>query len=381
MANQSGISPVSAVPKSSYTPKSFDQGKYQVQDYQYPYDLMGNSSSYGSNYVVFYINVNNESKMKENAANFIAESDLTAAEKANLAGKNISVGAAFGSAAGANVVTAGIGGFAAGKGALDTLVKTGSAMAVGALPAGMATGGLLTNVSAKNSDGTPQFSRSKKRLKTAIALYVPNQLSIRYGAGWGEEETFSFQAFLKGGEAISRAMKEGKMDAITDKDKGLTGLAGSFGLKALEKTNAGAAAALSNITGLAPNPMKEQIFKGVDFRTFTMEYQFAPRSSDEARNVLSIVNAFKYHMHPEYKDSNNFLFLYPSEFDIVYYHGGRENLNIHRHTSCVLTEFNVNYTPNGNFSTFADGIPTQINVQMTFKELTILTKELIAEGL
>jgi hypothetical protein len=56
-------------------------------------------------------------------------------------------------------------------------------------------------------------------------------------------------------------------------------------------------------------------------------------------------------------------------------------LNLHRHTSCVLTELNVNYTPNGTFSTFKDGRPTQINVSMTFRELTILTKELISEGL
>lgn len=375
MATQSGIQPAAAVPKSTYTPKNFDFGKYRVQDYQYPNDLMGNSESYGSNYVVFYINVNNESKMAENTANLVAESDLTDAEKANLAGKNISSEVAFGAAAGANVVAGGIGGFAAGKDALDKLAKTTTGMAIGAVPAGLATAGLAANTTG------PQFSRSKKRLKTAIALHVPNQLSIRYGSGWGEEETFGFQAFLKGGEAISRAMKEGKMDAITDPKQGLSGLAGSFGLQALQKTNAGAAAALSNITGLAPNPMKEQIFKGVDFRTFTMEYQFAPRSIEEAMNVLDIINAFKYHMHPEYKDDNNFLFLYPSEFDVVYYHNGRENLNIHRHTSCVLTEFNVNYTPNGNFSTFRDGIPTQMNVQMTFKELTILTKELIAQGL
>jgi hypothetical protein len=86
-------------------------------------------------------------------------------------------------------------------------------------------------------------------------------------------------------------------------------------------------------------------------------------------------------MHPEYKDANNFLFLYPSEFDIEYFHAGKENLNIHRHTSCVLTEMNVNYTPNGNFSTFIEGRPSQINVSLTFKELTVLTKELIAQGL
>ena len=374
MANETGIQPASAVPRSAYQPKSFEQRKYQVDDYQYPSDLMGNGATYGSNYVVFYINVNNESKMTKNKAALVAESDLTDAEKANLAGKGISAEIAGAAAAGAGVVMGALGGVAAGKGVLDTLTKAGGGAIIGGLPAGLATAGLAANTG-------PQFSRSKKRLKAAIALHVPNQLSIRYGAGWGEEETFGFQAFLKGGEAISRAIEAGNMDAITDKEKGLAGLAGSFGLKTLEKTNAGAAAALSNITGLAPNPMKEQIFKGVDFRTFTMEYQFAPRSLAEAKNVLSIINAFKYHMHPEYKDDNNFLFLYPSEFDIIYYHGGTENMNIHRHTSCVLTEFNVNYTPNGNFTTFQGGIPTQMNVQMTFKELTILTKELIAEGL
>ena len=86
-------------------------------------------------------------------------------------------------------------------------------------------------------------------------------------------------------------------------------------------------------------------------------------------------------MHPEMKDDRNFLYLYPSEFDITYYQGGRENLNLHRHTSCVLTDMSVNYTPNGNFSTFNDGMPTQINVAMTFKELSLLTKEKIRDGL
>jgi len=92
---------------------------------------------------------------------------------------------------------------------------------------------------------------------------------------------------------------------------------------------------------------------------------------------LNIIRSFKYHMHPEFKDTTGFLYIYPSEFDIVYYKGTQENLNIHRHTSCVLTEMNVNYTPNGIFSTFANGMPTQINITLTFKELMLLSKELI----
>jgi hypothetical protein len=85
-------------------------------------------------------------------------------------------------------------------------------------------------------------------------------------------------------------------------------------------------------------------------------------------------------MHPEYKDTNAFLYVYPSEFDIFYYHGSQENLNVHRHTSCVLTEMNVNYTPQGRFNAFDDGTPAQINMVLTFKELAPLTKERIQDG-
>jgi hypothetical protein len=86
-------------------------------------------------------------------------------------------------------------------------------------------------------------------------------------------------------------------------------------------------------------------------------------------------------MHPEFKDTNKFLYVYPSEFDISYYSNGVENRNIHRHTSCVLTEMAINYTPNAAFNTFADGSPTQINVQMTFRELSLMDKDKIKAGM
>lgn len=374
---------LSAVPESRYDTKRFvNEQKYEIGNYQYPSDLMGLTSvgkttetqpMYGGNYVVFYINVNNDSKMVENpdSSNQFVDVDASERVKKQLAGREYSqekvVTATAVAAAGVGAAVTGSGG-TAGGGIFGAVVGTVGAIAVAA--------------NTKNST----FSRPQKRLKSVIALHVPNQLAIRYSAGWGEEETFGMQALIEGGEAAGRALIEaGK--ALADKNveaakssvvEGGKGISSIVANVALKGPGGGA---LSALTGLAPNPMKEQIFKGVDFRTFTMEYQFAPRSVEESDNVNRIIKAFKYHMHPEFKDANNFLFLYPSEFDIEYYHQGVENLNIHRHTSCVLTEMNVNYTPNGNFSTFREGRPTQINVSLTFRELTILTKELIAEGL
>ena len=177
-------------------------------------------------------------------------------------------------------------------------------------------------------------------------------------------------------EALAEAIKQnGLSDTAASSGNAITAAALSQGLK-LPGTGG-----ISKITGLAPNPRKEQIFKHVNFRNFTFDYQFYPRDAQEAENVLKIIYQFKYHMHPEFKDANNFLYIYPSEFDISYYNNGQENLNVNRHTSCVLTDMVVNYSPNGQFAAFENGMPTQINVTLTFKELATLTKEKIQDRL
>jgi hypothetical protein len=194
---------------------------------------------------------------------------------------------------------------------------------------------------------------------------------------WGEQDTGTF---AMGAAALDQGIEVAKALQGKSNNKDVGNLAGAIGTN-LALSKGPFAAANSAATGLAANPKKEQVFSGVDFRTFQVEYQFFPRSATEAENVQRIIKQFKYHMHPEFKDANNFVYIYPSEFDIFYYQNGKENLNLHRHTSCVLTEMSINYTPNGAFTTFDNGMPTQINVQMSFRELALLTKDKIEDGL
>ena len=217
-------------------------------------------------------------------------------------------------------------------------------------------------------------NRPQKRLKTAIALHIPNQLSIRYGMQWSEDDTSLLAMAAAGGEEVIKALQSG------GKNSDVKGVGADIiaNLALSKGPNAGTNSAA---LGLAGNPKKEQVFKGVDFRTFSFDYQFFPRRAEEAANVLRIIKEFKYHMHPEFKDAGNFLYIYPSEFDISYYQNGTENLNLHKHTSCVLQELNVNYTPNGSFTTFPNGMPTQINVTLGFRELALLTKDKVDDGL
>ena len=335
----------------------FKKGTYEINNFSYPSDLMADTGIYGGNYVIFYINVAIEGKLgqSKNESLFVPESLVGNRDRGDLIAMNLSKTKLFAADAALNVGGA----------------VVGNALGVGGASATVA--GLATVGAGVTASIAASATRQQRRLKTAIAMHVPNQLSIRYGMQWDEDDTFALAAAAAGGSELLEAVKKGDTKNLTDSK----GAAGNIIANLTLKNNS----AMSNATGMAANPKKEQVFKGVDFRKFTFDYQFFPRDEKEANNVLNIIQQFKYHMHPEFKDNNNFIYIYPSEFDIMYYSGGEENMNLHRHTSCVLEELNVNYTPNGAFTTFANGMPTQINVTMGFRELALLTKDKVENGL
>ena len=342
-------------------PTTFDANKYQIGQYSYPSDLMGALGEYGNNYAIFYINVAVDSKLiKDNQVEIVE--DLTPRDYGDLTAMS-------------NKYQTG----AIGAGAALAIPAVATAAAAGGRTAALKTAGVAAIGTAAAATVASTFSGQKKRLKTAIALHTPNNLSTNYSINYEEDslDIYAMGLAAVGGTAsLGKAIEQKGMSNVAKDVVNATAAAGlAVGLK-LPGTGG-----ISKLTGLAPNPRKEQLFKNVNFRTFSFDYQFYPRDPQEAQNVLNIIYQFKLHMHPEFKDANNFLYVYPSEFDIFYYNGTQENMNINRHTSCVLTDMVVNYSPNGQFTAFEGGMPTQINVTLTFKELATLTKEKIQDGL
>lgn len=342
--------------------------KYAVGQYMYPIDLM--SEQYGGNYAVFYVNMTHDSKLVPNSKNLSLSPQIESRDRPDIVAKPVDVSTLTGSSAALNTFASLAGGRLLGVG-LTTAAKT---TALANIPTvGVAIAG--TN--------SPETTRTKRKTAATIALHVPNQLSVRYSMQWSDEDTATLQMAEAGVSEIIGALKsksKSAVEGVVDVTKS-TGADIATNVTLSKGTGAISGGALSAKLGIAANPKKEQVFRGVDFRTFTFDYQFFPRSEKEAEMVLNIIGTFKFHMHPEFKSANHFVFIYPSEFDIMYYTNGKENKSIHRHTSCVLTDMNVNYTPNGSFTTFDNGMPTQINMQLTFKELLILTKEQIKKGL
>lgn len=350
--------------------------EYNTESFSYPADIM--SDQYGGNYAMFFINVQSDSKLSMPTVDgtFDTGMDYLKGVKTGIAsglGGITTADAIYAQAAEAGLLAGGISllGKTSEIGpALKNLVKNKDFAAIKdiagivgdvAIDAGKAAGvagAITTGIAA----GVGGFNKPVKRLKTAIALHMPTSLNIKYGVSYDETETSTLQG-------VNQLLHANNAPAAAN--------AGAFATAfALNK----APGVLQALSKTAPNPMKEQIFKAVDNRTFSFSYRFAPRDETEAMHVLNIINQFKFHMHPEYKDDVGFLYIFPSEFDIVYYSGSEENNKIHKHVSCVLIEMSVNYTPNGVWSTFDNGMPTQIEMQLTFKELATLDKQKIQKG-
>lgn len=368
------------------SPTWFQSDSYTIKNLMYPDDLMSSANNqYGGNYVIFYINVHEDSYLFKGseAAKNRTVTDIPPNMRGEVSGKFSSAdvvvaGGIAGIAGGASAARATIG--ASGTDVIKKITGIDSAKIFGLeTAANFGTGALVTGAAITALGGV---ANKYKRMESAIALHVPTDLSISYSANWSPTDMAGMAAAATVGDSIGNAIEQLTKSGITQSVGELSN-AGGAGINYLVSRGLqtqGIGEFVGKVSGTAANPKKEQLFRNVDFRTFSFNYQFFPRSKEEAQKVQAIIKTFKLHMHPEFKDASHFLYTYPSEFDIYYYQNGQENMNIHRHTSCVLTDMNISYTPQGILSTFEDGMPTQINVQLQFKELALLTKEAIADG-
>lgn len=230
--------------------------------------------------------------------------------------------------------------------------------------------GLLRDLPGSDSEMGKIVTAPMKRLMAAITLYVPNMLSNSYSVSWQEEDLSTGAILDDIAGMISNPL--GTSTGSSANSQSGIGLAATVGLK---KTIDSLSYVQKATRVTAGNAKAEQLFKGVDFRTFSYDYDFSPRSEAEAEAVLSIIRMFRHHMLPEYADKGSYMFIYPSEFEIKYFKEDKENTYLEKQMTAVLTNCNVNYTPNGQFNTFPNGMPTQIRLQLQFKELGLATKQ------
>ena len=216
------------------------------------------------------------------------------------------------------------------------------------------------------------------RIDSAVMLAVNERPSVQYQVEYQAQDMGALGGIVAGGTSvIDSGILEGTGEAAKTALLNLAQI--PAGIAQAMGANVDAKNLASIATGMTQNPFREQVFQNVQTRTFNFDYKFLPRSERERETVQLILRMFRFHMHPELSDGGLF-YIYPSEFDIVYYYKGRINPYINKISTCVLQSMNVDYGGQGQFGSFADGSPTEINLRLNFIELEVLTKERVNVG-
>ena len=141
---------------------------------------------------------------------------------------------------------------------------------------------------------------------------------------------------------------------------------------------------MARTTGAIMNPNMELLFNGPQMRNFSFSFLLAPRDDKEAKTVISIIRFFKQGMAPIRSKSRLFL-KSPHTFRLAYKHRTRLNKEgegsgqkktsrdhpyLNKFKECALGSLGVDYAPNGNYSTYEDGVMTAYRLTMNFREMS-----------
>ena len=212
----------------------------------------------------------------------------------------------------------------------------------------------------------------RKAIGTVI-LPIPGGIQDSTAVSWGGQTMTALDMAMADAALTGVSKGIGEMTRnIGNKAQNLAGAA-SDNQDALAAVIAGMAAGgqqlLTRTTGAIANPNMELLFNGPDLRTFSFQFLLAPRDQPEAKTVIKILRFFKQGMAPIRTKSRLFM-KSPHTFRLSYKNPKSEQQKyLNKFKECALGSFGVNYTPNGNYSTYEDGVMTAYQMTMTFREL------------
>ena len=231
--------------------------------------------------------------------------------------------------------------------------------------------------------------RPTRRLDTCIAMYMPAALNVTYGSDYQDQAISPLASGaaemiqnLIETKSLESAFNAGKVK-VTEDLKRRALLSGLGLIDALGVTGAREAFEIS--VGEVVTDRMELAFKNVRRRQFVYNFKMLPKNSREADEIRNIIKMFQVNMLPEMKRGRQATTMnFPNTFDIRYMYNGSDNDYIHRVSTCVLTDMTVTYGGD-RFKTFTphntQGAPVvETSMNLTFKELEIITRERALEG-
>ncbi len=278
-----------------------------------------------------------------------------------------------------------------------------------------------------------RLDSGKQNLKATITLPIPGNLQTAYNISYTETSLGALgrefmNALGNDPDAVKFIKSNAKALGIGAAGGAaigapLTGAVGGVAIKTIMDTAGGdsgnasvigstligtdpTAMAAASQFGVARNPHKVVLFESVGFRKHSFSYQFTPKNRGESNRLKQLIHLFKYHASPgmnptatlqlskinemldnktKFKDvtlsGGKHFFKYPEFFKIQFRHPSF----LFQIGNSFLTSVDVNYQPAGAPTYARDSLddtpaPTQINLNLTFTETDIVTKENISQG-
>jgi len=126
------------------------------------------------------------------------------------------------------------------------------------------------------------------------------------------------------------------------------------------------------------NPNLRTLFKGVQVRTFGLNFQFIPNDASEAASAENIIKKFRYHSYPSTKGLGAYGFNFPERFSIKI-ETYNDTTGQWETTSPIFLDSyltSVSVTSNPSASVYHDdGQAVQTNLTLAFAEHRTLTRE------
>ena len=172
------------------------------------------------------------------------------------------------------------------------------------------------------------------------------------------------------------------------------------------------------------NPKVDVLYGNTELRTFQFSFFMAPQSQKEAQTLKQIVKLLRKYSSPEIGTpqwaeaavsgigealsnltgrqglfsgtsgqgsqlNSGLWFIPPAEFEISFHsivNNGSTGMNapvnpyLPRIGRCVLQRVDVDYTVQGDFSTFNDGSPTNLQLTLVFREMRVISQTDVENG-
>jgi hypothetical protein len=187
-----------------------------------------------------------------------------------------------------------------------------------------------------------------------IFLYIPDNLNDTLQVEYEDAE---------------RGLLEALVGKLTGQDLGLDG----GDLKQIMIENAPGSSVIKKAAGKTVNPMKFQILKGVNLRTYSYDFMLRPKSEKEANTIREMVYAFRVSALPGVSGENDRVYTFPNEWAIRF-HGPFKDF-IDYPLISVCTGVDIDYTGGQAFQALSDGAPAAISLKLSFTETSALNRK------